>query len=115
MEAMQGEIFRPVSPIMRFDHLDHALDLADDSKYGLSANLFCDEANAVQRFVADCDFGELYVNRIEPEQLNGRHTGYQLGGTFGDDGIHGLEKYSRRRITYTSWRKDKAADLMPFA
>jgi hypothetical protein len=31
----------------------------------------------------------------------------------GDDGTHGLEKYSRRRTTYTSWREKTAADLMP--
>ena len=31
----------------------------------------------------------------------------------GDDGTHGLEKYSRRRTAYVSWREDTAADLMP--
>jgi lactaldehyde dehydrogenase/glycolaldehyde dehydrogenase len=69
----------------------------------------------VQRFVEGCDFGELYINKIGPEQLNGHHTGYRLSGILGDDGTHGFEKYSRRRTTYTSWREETAADLMPFA
>jgi lactaldehyde dehydrogenase / glycolaldehyde dehydrogenase len=115
MEIMQEEIFGPVSPIMAFDDLDEALDLANDSKYGLSAYLFSNDAKTVQRFVEGCNFGELYINKIGPEQLNGHHTGYRLSGILGDDGTHGFEKYSRRRTTYTSWRQETAADLMPFA
>ena len=92
-----------------------ALHLANDCKYGLSAYLFSNDAKAVQRFIEGCDFGELYINKIGPEQLNGYHTGYRLSGLLGDDGTHGLEKYSRRRTAYTSWRDDTAADLMPFA
>ncbi|MGB6161901.1 MAG: aldehyde dehydrogenase family protein [Pseudonocardiaceae bacterium] len=89
--------------------------LREDNKYGLSAHLFSNDAKAVQRFAEGCNFGELYINKTGPEQLNGYHTGYRLSGILGDDGTHGLEKYSRRRTTYTSWRQETAADLMPFA
>jgi lactaldehyde dehydrogenase/glycolaldehyde dehydrogenase len=114
-EIMQEEIFGPVSPIMAFDDFDEALGLANDSKFGLSAYLFSNDARTVQRFVEGCSFGELYVNKIGPEQLNGHHTGYRKSGILGDDGTHGLEKYSRRRTVYTSWREETAADLMPNA
>jgi lactaldehyde dehydrogenase/glycolaldehyde dehydrogenase len=113
MEVMQEELFGPVSPVMAFDDFDEALALANDCKYGLSAYFFCNDARKVQRFVEGCDFGELYVNKIGPEQLNGHHTGYRQSGIMGDDGTHGLDKYSRRRTTYSSWREKTAADLMP--
>jgi lactaldehyde dehydrogenase/glycolaldehyde dehydrogenase len=100
---------------MAFDDFEEALDLANDSKFGLSAYLFCKDAKTVQRFVEGCNFGELYINKIGPEQLNGHHTGYRSSGIFGDDGTHGLEKYSRLRTAYTSWREQSAADLMPAA
>jgi lactaldehyde dehydrogenase/glycolaldehyde dehydrogenase len=113
MEVMQEELFGPVSPVMAFDDFDEALVLANDSKFGLSAYFFCNDARTVQRFVTGCDFGELYVNKIGPEQLNGHHTGYRHSGIMGDDGTHGLEKYFRRRTTYSSWREQTAAGLMP--
>ena len=115
MEIMQEELFGPVSPVMAFDDFDEALDLANDSKYGLSAYLLCNDAKTVQRFVEGCDFGELYINKIGPEQLNGHHTGYRSSGILGDDGTHGLDKYSRRRTVYSSWREKTAAELMPAA
>lgn len=113
MEVMQEEIFGPVLPVMAFDDFDEALALANDSKYGLSAYLFSNDSKTVQRFVERCDFGELYVSKIGPEQLHGHHTGYRSSGLLGDDGIHGLEKYSRRRTVYSSWRETTAAELMP--
>jgi lactaldehyde dehydrogenase / glycolaldehyde dehydrogenase len=115
MEIMQEEIFGPVSPVMAFDDFEEALALANDSKFGLSAYLFSNDAKTVQRFIEGCNFGELYVNKVGPEQLNGHHTGYRKSGMLGDDGTHGLEKYSRRRTVYTSWREQTAADLMPYA
>jgi lactaldehyde dehydrogenase/glycolaldehyde dehydrogenase len=112
-EIMQKEIFGPVSPVMAFDSFEEALQLANDSEFGLSAYLFSTDAKTVHRFIEGCEFGELYINKIGPEQLNGYHTGYRHSGMLGDDGTHGLEKYSRRRTAYVSWREDTAADLMP--
>jgi lactaldehyde dehydrogenase / glycolaldehyde dehydrogenase len=112
-EIMQKEIFGPVSPVMAFDSFEEALQLANDSEFGLSAYLFSNDAKTVHRFIEGCEFGELYINKIGPEQLNGYHTGYRHSGMLGDDGTHGLEKYSRRRTAYVSWREDTAADLMP--
>ncbi|HZZ92399.1 MAG TPA: aldehyde dehydrogenase family protein [Usitatibacter sp.] len=115
MEIMQDEIFGPVSPIMAFDDFDEALALANDSRFGLSAYLFSSDARTIQRFAQECEFGELYVNKIGPEQLNGYHAGFRASGLLGDDGVHGLEKYSRRRTVYSSWRAKSAAELMPAA
>jgi lactaldehyde dehydrogenase / glycolaldehyde dehydrogenase len=115
IEVMQEETFGPVSPVMAFDSFEQALQLANDSQYGLSAYLFSSDAKTVHRFMEGCDYGELYVNKIGPEQLNGNHTGYRHSGILGDDGTHGLEKYSRRRTAFVSWREETAADLMPAA
>jgi len=115
LDLLQEEIFGPVSPVMAVESFEQALQLANDSEFGLSAYLFSNDANTVDRFIEGCEFGELYVNKIGPEQLNGYHTGYRHSGELGDDGTHGFEKYSRRRTAYVSWRDDTAATLMPAA
>ena len=50
------------------------------SRYGLSAYLFTSDLRRVMRAVRDIDFGELYVNRIGPESLQGFHVGYRNSG-----------------------------------
>lgn len=40
MEVAQNEIFGPVFAVIPFDDIDEAVDLANDSKYGLSGSVF---------------------------------------------------------------------------
>ncbi len=47
MKVMREETFGPVIPVMPYDTLEEAIDLANDGDYGLSANIFAgDEAEA---------------------------------------------------------------------
>ena len=45
-------------------------------------------------------FGEVYVNKVRPKQIQGFHTGYRLSGMGGDDGPYGYERYFRRKTVY---------------
>lgn len=46
MRVMREETFGPVIPLMAFDTLDEAIALANDSEYGLSANVFAADETA---------------------------------------------------------------------
>jgi lactaldehyde dehydrogenase / glycolaldehyde dehydrogenase len=100
MEIVQREVFGPVLPIQPFDDFDEVLDLANDSPYGLSAYVFTSNLHRAMRAIDDIDFGEIYINKIGPEQLQGFHTGYRLSGMGGDDGPYGYERYLRRKTVY---------------
>ena len=96
MGIMQNEIFGPVVPVMKFASEAEALQIANKSRYGLSAYLFTGYMARIMRAVRDIDFGELYVNRIGPESLQGFHVGYRHSGLGGDDGNAGLEIYLKK-------------------
>ena len=100
MDIIQNEVFGPVLPIQPFDDFGEVMDLANDSRYGLTAYLFTSNLHAAMRAIDGIDFGEVYVNKIGPEQLQGFHTGYRLSGMGGDDGPYGYERYLRRKTVY---------------
>jgi lactaldehyde dehydrogenase/glycolaldehyde dehydrogenase len=100
MDIVQREVFGPVLPIQPFDDFDEVIDLANDSRYGLTAYVFTSDLHRAMRAIEDIDFGEIYVNKIGPEQLQGFHTGYRLSGMGGDDGPYGYERYLRRKTVY---------------
>ncbi len=114
MDIMQKEIFGPVVPILPFASFDEAVDISNRSRYGLSAYLFTRDLRRVMRAVRDVDFGELYVNRIGPESLQGFHVGYRQSGIGGDDGMHGLEQYLRKKTVYVNYSDGPTASLMPY-
>ena len=103
MEVVQSEVFGPVLPIQAFDDFEEAVSLANDSPYGLTAYLFTKDLNRALRAIDDIDFGEVYINKIGPEQLQGFHTGYRLSGMGGDDGEYGYERYFRRKTVYLGY------------
>jgi lactaldehyde dehydrogenase / glycolaldehyde dehydrogenase len=114
MDIMQQEIFGPISPVMAFDDFEEAIALANDSKYGLTAYLFTDDLKRMMRAVQAIRFGEVYINRIGPEQFQGFHTGYRLSGMGGDDGRHGFDHYFRKKTVYVNYGTPPTAGLMPY-
>ncbi len=103
MAVMRDEVFGVVSPIMKIGSFEEALELANDSDYGLAAFLFTSDIRLVQRAVLELDFGEIYVNRAMGEQRQGFHNGYKLSGTGGEDGRYGLENYLEKKTMYVNF------------
>ncbi len=114
MPIMQDEIFGPVVPIVPFDRFEDAVRFSNGSRYGLSAYLFTRDLRQVMHAVRDIDFGELYVNRIGPESLQGFHVGYRNSGLGGDDGAHGLELFLKKKTVYVNYGDQPATTLMPY-
>ena len=114
MPLLKQEIFGPVTPVMAFDDFDEVIRLANDSDYGLSAYLFTNDFRRIMQAVNDIRFGEVYINRIGPESLQGFHVGYRNSGLGGDDGRHGLDGYLQRQTVYVNFSGRPMPGLMPY-
>jgi len=60
------EIFGPVLAVMPVSDLDHALRLANDTHFGLSASVFTQSLGAAMRFVDEIEAGMVHVNSETP-------------------------------------------------
>lgn len=114
MDIMQQEIFGPIVPVMPFDDFEEAVALANDTRYGLSAYLFTNDMKRMMRAVQAIRAGEVYINKIGPEQFQGFHTGFGLSGQGGDDGHHGFEHYFRKKTVYVNYGDSAPSGLMPY-
>jgi lactaldehyde dehydrogenase/glycolaldehyde dehydrogenase len=103
MDIMRDEVFGPVAAIMSFEDLDEAIALANDTAYGLSAYIYGNDLKSTMQLVDRLNCGEVYVNNVGPEQVQGYHSGTGLSGYGGDDGPHGLQRYLRRKSVYLSY------------
>lgn len=103
MDIMQKEIFGPVIPIMTYSDFDTAIDLANDSEYGLSSYAFTENHNEALRAVNEINFGEVYVNCEAIESINGYHAGWRLSGVGGADGERGYEEYLMTTVSYLQY------------
>ncbi|MGA9768141.1 MAG: aldehyde dehydrogenase family protein [Blastocatellia bacterium] len=62
MRIAQEEIFGPVLSVIECRDLDHAIDIANGVKYGLSASIYTKDTNRAFRAMEDVQTGIFYVN-----------------------------------------------------
>lgn len=62
MRIWKEEIFGPVLSISTFRNLDEAIELANDTEYGLSASIFTSNVNTAYTAMRDVYTGIFYVN-----------------------------------------------------
>lgn len=62
MLVMREETFGPIVPVMAFDDEAHAIALANDTDYGLSAAVFTDDAERLRRVAAALEAGAVSGN-----------------------------------------------------
>jgi 1-pyrroline-5-carboxylate dehydrogenase len=91
----QDELFAPFTAVHAVDSLDEALQLANDSTYGLTAGVYSEDDAEVSRFLDEIEAGVLYVNR-RAGATTGAWPGVQAFGGWkgsGSTGKAGLSMY----------------------
>jgi lactaldehyde dehydrogenase / glycolaldehyde dehydrogenase len=102
-ELVQKEIFGPVVPVLGVETFDQAIEMANDSQYGLASYVFTRDNRNVMKAVHNIRFGETYINQVGPEQLQGAHTGFRMSGVGAEGSKYGLELYTQLKTCYLDW------------
>jgi lactaldehyde dehydrogenase/glycolaldehyde dehydrogenase len=100
MKVMTDETFGPVTPIVPVSSLDQVVDFANESRAALASYVFSFDTRVIRHFTRRMDAGEVYVNRSIGEALQAFHSGHKESGIGGEDGRHGVLKYTNIRSVY---------------
>lgn len=115
-QLVQKEIFGPVVPILQVETFDQAIEMANDSEYGLASYVFTKDNTNVMKAMHKLRFGETYVNQVGPEQLQGAHTGFRMSGVGAEGSKYGLELYTQLKTCYIDWNDNPALPyLFPYS
>lgn len=112
---VQKEIFGPVVPVLEVETFDQAIDMANDSVYGLASYVFTKDNTNVMKAAHRVKFGETYINQVGPEQLQGAHTGFRMSGVGAEGSRYGLELYTQLKTCYIDWNEEPSLPyLFPY-
>ncbi|OLN18987.1 1-pyrroline-5-carboxylate dehydrogenase [Corynebacterium diphtheriae] len=80
---MQEEIFGPVVGFTKFDNFNEAIDIANDTDYGLTGAVITNNREHWIQAVNEFDVGNLYLNRGCTAAVVGYHPfgGFKMSGT----------------------------------
>src|SRR5437588_7998829 len=79
----QEEIFGPVLVVIKSRNFDHALEIANDTEFGLTGAVYSSSREKLDRAVREFQVGNLYLNRKCTGAMVGAHPfgGFNMSGT----------------------------------
>ena len=95
MKVVQDEIFGPVLTVMKFREEDEAIELANQTRYGLAAGVFTRDINRAFRITKELRAGILWVNSSQPCFNQLPWGGYKQSGIGRELGRYAVEEYTQ--------------------
>ncbi len=114
-EVMCEETFGPVLPIARFHTFDEAIALANDSQYGLGANLYTHNARYVKRFYEEVRAGTLWINDPLTDNDAGPFGGFKMSGVGRELGEEGLDEFRATKHVHWDFAMEPKQWWYPYA
>ncbi len=96
------EVFGPVLVIQTADDVDHALELANDTRYGLAAALWTSDLRTAGRLARRLRAGTVWVNSFDRSSMATPFGGMKESGHGRDRSLHALDAYTQLKTTWIS-------------
>ncbi len=93
MRIAREEIFGPVLAVIPFDTEEEAIQIANDTEYGLAAAVWTRNLTRAHRVTSQIRAGILWVNHYHPTYNEMPWGGYKQSGSGRELGLYGIESY----------------------
>lgn len=101
MRAFHEEIFGPVAVLLRARDADHAVELANDSVYGLGATVFSSDVAQANDVADRLEAGMVVINGMAGSQADLPFGGTKRSGFGRELGASGITEFSNKKLIRT--------------
>ncbi|KAI0872111.1 aldehyde dehydrogenase domain-containing protein [Hypoxylon argillaceum] len=101
-KVLNEEVFGPVLTIVTFKDEQEALDMANDTEYGLAAYVHTKDLGRALRFTKDLQAGMVSVNSAMAYDRTRPFGGWKQSGQGYENGVAGLEDWSQTKSVLLS-------------
>jgi len=107
MRIAQEEIFGPVLGVLKYNNVDEAVEMANDSIFGLSAGVWSSDIQKAKEIASRLRSGTIWINEWHILSERAPFGGYKqsgIGREFGDEGLH---EYTELKTLYVDDAKTR--------
>lgn len=107
MRVFQEEIFGPVTSVTTFKTVDEAIEIANDTLYGLGAGVWTRDAHEAYMVPRNIEAGRVWVNCYHAYPAHAPFGGYKKSGFGRETHLMMLNHYRQNKNILVSYDKNK--------
>lgn len=100
MRIAKEEIFGPVLTVITFDTTEEAIEIANDSIFGLAAAVWTSDLSKAHLAVKALRAGSVWVNQYDGGDMTAPFGGFKQSGNGRDKSLHAFDKYTELKATW---------------
>lgn len=101
MTLFQNEVFGPVLAVCTFSNDEEAIELANDSHYGLAASFYTDNLKRAFHVASAIKAGTISVNGFSEGDITTPFGGFKQSGFGGkDNGLEAFDQYTQQKVIW---------------
>ncbi|WP_460800883.1 aldehyde dehydrogenase family protein [Microbacterium sp. GXF6406] len=97
MMIAQEEVFGPVGVVIPFETEEEAIEIANDSDYGLAGALWTQDLDRAHRVAREIESGQVYINTYLGPTIELPFGGHKLSGYGREKGFEALLNYTHTK------------------
>lgn len=100
MPVFDEEVFGPVAPIITFKTDDEAVELANNSKFGLGVTLFTTNMKRAEKLIPQFEEGSVFINSLVKSDPRLPFGGIKKSGYGRELSYHGIREFVNAKTVY---------------
>jgi acyl-CoA reductase-like NAD-dependent aldehyde dehydrogenase len=100
MAIAVDEIFGSVLSVISFNSFEQAIEIANDTPYGLAAGIWTSDLSKAHKMAKAIKAGSVWVNQWDGGDMTAPFGGFKQSGNGRDKSLHAFSKYTEVKATW---------------